>query len=85
MPTGPSAHTIDYTCRSGQQSSIVLTLPDPRLLADVLNPIDVCQYDDGLVEVSLQARCSAGGSRTPARISAVDGLLPPSTAETVCG
>ena len=84
-PSGPSAHDIAYTCRAGRQGSILVSLPDPRQLADVLNPIDVCEYDGGLADVRLMVACAPGGPRTEARIRAVDGRLTASTARTICG
>lgn len=54
-------------------------------LAEVLNPIDICQYDDGLVEVRAQLNCTAGQPRTDVTVRAVDGRLPASTAQPLCG
>ncbi|MBK5306967.1 MAG: hypothetical protein JJD92_09800 [Frankiaceae bacterium] len=62
-----------------------MTLPDPRRLADVLNPINVCEYDGGLAEVRLGVTCSENAPQKELRIPAVQGQLPPSTARTICG
>jgi len=51
-------------------------------LADVLNPINLCEYDGGLAEVTLTVAC-ASGSPTRVRLHAVDGKLP-ATASAAC-
>src|SRR4051812_31229720 len=83
-PGGASADAVHYRCRSGRQGTITVNLPDPRSVAQVLNPIDVCEFDSGLADVVLRVRCSAGAPETELRITAVDGKLPSSTTRTIC-
>ena len=83
-PGGASAHAVYYHCHSGRRGTIAVSLPNPRSLAQVLNPIDVCEFDGGLAGVVLRVRCSDAAPETELRITAVHGRLPPSTARTIC-
>ena len=76
---------MQYRCRSGRRGTIAVSLPNPRNLAQVFNPIGVCEFDRGLADVVLRVRCSDGAPETEIRITAVQGKLPPSTARTICG
>lgn len=77
-PSGVSARTVDYRCIGGRLGTITVAVPDLHRLAQVLNPINVCEYDGGLAEASLTIDCDSG---SPARIHlvAVDGKLPADT------
>lgn len=59
-----------------------MSIPDPRRLAEVLNPINVCELDGGLADVALTVEC-AGGSPARLHVVAVDGKLP-ATASAAC-
>lgn len=85
QPSGASAQTLRYSCKSGRSDTIIVTLPDPRRLAEVLNPINVCEFDRGLLDVSLGVSCSEGAPEVVMQIAAVEGKLPPATAQTICG
>jgi hypothetical protein len=69
-------HEVHYTCESGRRTTLLLELPEPERLAEVLHPMDLCQYDDGLVEVRVALDCDPGQPRTEIRVRAVDGQLP---------
>src|SRR3954453_13247386 len=84
-PSGASARAVHYHCRSGGRGTISVSLPNPRRLAQVLNAIDVCEFDRGLADVVLRVRCSDGAPETEIRITAMQGKVPPSTARTICG
>jgi len=84
-PSGASAYAVHYQCRSGRRGTIAVSLPNPPSLAQVFNPIDVCEFDHGLADVLLRVRCSDGAPETEIRITAVQGKLPASTARTICG
>jgi hypothetical protein len=73
---------VDYRCVQGRHDTITVDIPDLHRLAGVLNPIDVCEFDGGLAEVTLTVTCRNG---SPARLSlrAVDGKLP-ATASAAC-
>jgi hypothetical protein len=82
QPSGGSARSIDYRCVHGRLGAIALSVPDLRKLAESLNPVNVCEYDGGLAEVTLTVNCDNG---SPARVSlrAVGGKLP-ATASASC-
>lgn len=69
----------------GRRATISISLTDPRKLAEVLNPINVCEYDGGLAEIRTRIACVTGRAPTDVRVVAVDGRLPASTGRTMCG
>jgi hypothetical protein len=83
-PSGASAQAVQYHCVAGRRDTITVSLPDPRRLADVLNPINVCEFDGGLADVVLTVQCAQGAAASPVRIVAVDGKVPPSAAQRLC-
>lgn len=84
-PSGAAATVVQYHCHAGRRDAITVTLPDPRRLAEVLNPINVCEYDGGLEDVSLSVGCAMGAAPKQVRIVAVDGKLPTSAGSATCG
>lgn len=84
-PRGSAAQDVSYRCVHGRQATISVSLPDPRKLAEVLNPINVCEYDGGLAEIAITVACEPGGTAKRVRVVAVNGQLPTSTSRTVCG
>jgi hypothetical protein len=60
VPSGPNARTITYSCVEGSSSTITVDLPSVDQLADLINGINVCEFDGGLVEISVEAPCPQG-------------------------
>lgn len=83
-PSGPAAQLVRYQCVAGRRGTISVELPNPRRLAEVLNPINVCEFDGGLAEVSVALRCSLSAPEKKVRIVAVQGQLPASAAQAGC-
>src|SRR5690348_2898104 len=69
-PSGASAHAVRYHCHAGRRDTIVVSLPDPRRVAEVLNPINVCEYDGGLADVTLGVVCSEGAPEKEIKLEA---------------
>jgi hypothetical protein len=46
-PEGAAAREVTYRCASGRSATIVVDVPDPEDLADILNRIQPCEYDRG--------------------------------------
>lgn len=60
VPTGPDARTVTYSCVEGSGGAITVELPSAAQLADLINGIDVCEFDGGLVEISVEVACPEG-------------------------
>jgi hypothetical protein len=84
-PTGKEAREVSYLCTSGRSQIILVNIPDARRLAEVLNPLDLCEFDGDLQEVSLLIGCDSGAPPVPVHVVAVRGTLPASTGRTICG
>lgn len=84
-PSGATATTVSYECRGGRRSTITVSLPDPRRLPEVFNPINVCEYDGGLASIKLAVSCDGGPTASPVRVLAVKGELPTTTGRLLCG
>lgn len=84
-PSGASAQVVRYHCQAGRRGEITVSLPDPRGLAEVVNPIAVCEVDSGLADVDVALRCSPNAPSREVHIVAVQGNLPASAARTACG
>ena len=52
-PTGPTARDVTYRCSSGREGTIAVDVPDLDRLADQLNEIQTCEYDQGLSRATL--------------------------------
>jgi hypothetical protein len=85
VPTGSTARAVDYRCSSGRRETIRVDVPDARRLDVVLNPIQLCEFDGGLVAVDVLIGCTADAAPVPVHVVAVHGRLPASTGQTVCG
>ena len=83
-PSGATATAISYQCRSGRRSTITVSIPDPRRLPEVVNPIQVCEYDGGLASIEVAIACRPGPPPSPVRVLAVDGKLPASAGRVLC-
>ena len=84
-PHGPTAHQVSYRCVHGRTARISVSLPNPRRLAEVINAINVCEYDGGLAEIQIEIACDAATATRHVRVVAVNGKLPSSTSHAVCG
>jgi hypothetical protein len=47
-PDGATARSVTYRCNSGREGTLVIDLPDLDRLAERLDRIDPCEYDNGL-------------------------------------
>ena len=47
-PDGSSAVTVSYRCVSGREGTLTLDLSDGRDLAETLDRVQPCEYDDGI-------------------------------------
>lgn len=56
-PTGTTARTITYRCSGGREGTIVVDVPDLDRLADRLNRMQPCEYDQGLSHATLTVMC----------------------------
>lgn len=56
-PTGTTARDVTYRCSSGREGTIVVDVPDLDRLADRLNRIQPCEYDQGLSRATLTVMC----------------------------
>jgi hypothetical protein len=54
-PTGSGARLVSYRCTSGREGTIVVDVPDLGQLADQIDRIQPCEYDDGVARFSVVA------------------------------
>ncbi len=54
------ARTVAYRCLDGSSNTIVVEMGSSDELAGVLNGIDLCEFDGGLIEVEMEVPCSQG-------------------------
>jgi hypothetical protein len=83
-PIGPTARDVAYRCRDGTHGTLLVSVRDARRLADTLNPLDLCEFDQGLAEVALVIGCTSASPGTSVRVVAVEGRLPTATGEELC-
>jgi hypothetical protein len=83
-PTGATAQLVRYHCVAGRRGEITVSLPDARRLAEVLNPIDVCELDGGLADVTVALRCTDGSPSPDVHLVAHDGKLPAAAVREAC-
>jgi hypothetical protein len=83
-PTGPTARDVTYRCRDGTHGTLLVSVPDARRLAETINPIDLCELDQGLTEIELVIGCTSASPGRAVRVVAVEGRLPTATATALC-
>lgn len=54
-PSGPGARLVSYRCTSGREGTIVVDVPDLDRLADQLDRIQPCEYDQGVARATVAA------------------------------
>ena len=54
-PTNPGARVVAYRCASGREGTIVVDVPDLARLAEQINRIQPCEYDDGVASATVVA------------------------------
>jgi hypothetical protein len=59
-PEGAAAREVTYRCASGRSATIVVDVPDPADLADILNRIQPCEYDRGFDRGTVPLSCESG-------------------------
>ena len=59
-PEGATARRVSYRCRSGRAGTIVVDVPDLAHLADRVNRIQPCEYDEGLAHAAVTVSCGTG-------------------------
>ena len=59
-PTGPTERSVSYRCLSGREDTIAVDVPDVGHLADILDRIQPCEYDQGLSRATLIVTCQSG-------------------------
>ena len=80
-PSGPSAQTVEYVCADGD-GSILVDIPDLERIGDVLNPIDVCEFDGGVETIVFEVVCTAAARRVT--VQAIDGDVPNQSLDQLC-
>ena len=56
-PGGTTTREVTYRCNSGREGAIAVDVPDLNLMADRLNRIRPCEYDQGLSRATVTVVC----------------------------
>ena len=77
--TGPSTTpdvtiSIDYTCGDGDTGSAEFSTDDIEEVDDFVNAADLCEFKEGLIEISFTAPCPSGDRDVA--VAATDGAVP---------
>lgn len=59
-PSGPNARTVSYSCADNTTGTIAIDVPSSDQLADVVNAVNVCEFNGGLVDISVKLPCQQG-------------------------
>ena len=59
-PAGPNARTIGYTCARSSGNTILVELQNLDELAGLVNAINLCEFDGGLDEITVEVLCPKG-------------------------
>jgi hypothetical protein len=81
-PTGTTARNVSYRCSSGREGTIVVDIPDLGRLADRLNRIRPCEYDQGVSQATLTVMCRA--SPLVVQLTVAGGNLQQPSQEALC-
>ncbi len=73
VPASPGARTIGYECAESSGNTILVELRKLHELADIVNGIDLCEFDGGLDEIRVEVPCPQG-TRT-ITVRALDGQV----------
>ena len=81
-PTGTTARDVTYRCESGREGSIVVDVPDLTGLADRLDRIQPCEYDQGVASATLTVTCHS--SPLVVHLTAAGGRVEQPSNEALC-
>jgi hypothetical protein len=81
-PSGTTARDVTYRCTGGRTGTIVVDVLDLGLLADRLNRIQPCEYDQGLSRATVTVTCPSGP--LVVRLTGAGGRLDPPSSEALC-
>ena len=81
-PTEMSGRDVTYRCSSGREGTLVVDVPDLDRVADRLNRIQPCEYDNGLSGATLTLMC--GSNPLMVHLAGEDGHVKQPSKEDFC-
>lgn len=71
---GPDSIVVAFVCGNGETGSTDVPTGDIEQIDDIVNTIDLCEFREGLAEISFTAPCPDGDREVT--VPATDGALP---------
>ena len=81
-PTEITARHVSYRCNSGREGAIAIDIPDLGDLADRLNGIQPCEYDQGVSRATLTVMCRS--NELVVHLAAANGQVVQPSNDAIC-